>query len=104
MAAQILRKNYKLVVTTVKLSYLSISNELFQAGLLTDDVKAALGLNTTDQVKANKIVDCVRSFVENDPDKIDIFIDILRRNTGTVAAERLESELQRKGWDSGEGR
>ena len=50
-------------------------------------------LNTIDQEKAEKLIDGVRTKVAIAPEKIYVFIKVLRRHGGEEAAKTLEEKL-----------
>ena len=81
------------LVSVVKLSITSIAGDLYGEGLITEDVHDAMSLDSTPQVKAGKLVDCVRTFVKIQPARVHDFIAVLRRHSGEVAAKALEDKI-----------
>lgn len=81
------------LVSTISINLPPIAGSLFQHKLITPKVKEEMSLNMTDRFKADKIVDCVREKVKITPDKVYVFIDVLRENDGEEAAAILEDEL-----------
>ena len=93
--AKAVRNCHVKLVGTISNNLTSLVGSLFQHELITPDVKEEMSLNTTNKVKADKIVDCVRDKVKIAPDKFYTFIDVLRENDGEEAATALEDELHR---------
>ena len=82
------------LVSVVKLSITSIAGDLYGEGLITEDVHDAMSLDSsTPQVKAGKLVDCVRTLVKIQPARVHDFIAVLRRHSGEVAAKALEDKI-----------
>ena len=69
------------------------AGDLFGESLITEQVKSTMYLNTIDQEKAEKLIDCVRTKVAIAPEKIYVFINVLRRHGGEEAAKTLEEML-----------
>ena len=73
----------------------SMAGDLFRESLITEDVKMAImSLNITEQQKAEKLIDCVRTQVAITPEKIHVFIKVLRRHGGEEVAKTLEEKLK----------
>ena len=85
--------HHVMLVNTTKTCYVSMAGDLFGESLITEDVKANMSLNFTDQEKAEKLIDCVRTKVAIAPEKIYVFIKVLRRHGGEEAAKTLEEVL-----------
>ena len=89
-----MQKCHAILVSTIKLSISSIAIDLYEEELITNHVKDALFLTYPATVKAEKLVDCVRSIVRIRPARVHDFIAVLRRHDGEEAAKALELECK----------
>ena len=94
LEARVLRDCHVMLVNATKTCCTSVAGDLFQEYLITEDVKTAMTLNTPDQEKAEKLIDCVRSQVTSTPEKINVFISVLHRNGIEDSAKKLEELLK----------
>ena len=90
LEARVMRDSHVMLVNALKTCCTSVAGGLFEKNLITEDVKAAMSLNISDQEKAEKLIDSVRAQVANKPEKINVFIEVLRRNGIKDAAKKLE--------------
>ena len=89
-----MQKCHVILVNTIKLSVASIAGDLYGEELITDDVHDAMSLrNDVAQVKAGKLIDCVRTKVSIKPARVHEFTAVLRRNSGEEAANALEDKI-----------
>lgn len=88
-----MQKCHVTLVNTIKLSVTSIAGGLFGEELITTDVHEAMGLNDVAQVKAGKLLDCVRTKVDIKSARVHDFIVVLQRNDGEEAAKALEDKI-----------
>ena len=88
-----MRDCHVMLVNFTKTCCISMAGDLFGESLITVDVKSAMYLNTIDQEKAEKLIDCVRTKVASVPEKIHVFIKVLRRHGGEEVAKILEEML-----------
>ena len=90
---QAMQKCHVILVNTIQLSVVSIAGDLYGEDLITDDVHDAMSLNDVAQVKAGKLIDCVRTKVSIKPSRVHEFTAVLRRNSGEEAANALEDKI-----------
>ena len=88
----VMRDCHVMLVSATK-TCTSMAGDLFGESLITEEVKMAMYLNIIDQEKAEKLIDCVRTKVASAPEKIHVFIKVLRRNGGEEVAKTLEEML-----------
>ena len=99
LEAQAMQICHVAIVNATKNSCTSITGDLFGESLITEDVKMGMPPNAADQEKADRLVDSVRTQVASAPEKINVFIKVLRRHGGEEAAKKLEEQiLLLKGW------
>ena len=89
-----MQKYHAILIRTIKLTISSIAIDLYEEGLITNDVMDAMSLNYSTQAKAGKLVDCVRTEVKIRPARVHDFIAVLRRHDGEEAAKALELECK----------
>ena len=94
LEARVMQDSHVMLVNALKTCCTSVAGDLFGEYLITEDVKAAMSLNIPDQEKAEKLIDSVRAQVANIPEKINVFIKVLRRNGIKDAAKKLEELLK----------
>ena len=92
-AKEFLRVCHVKLVNVAKTCCTSMAGDLFAESLITEQVKMAMYLNITDQEKAEKLIDCVRTKVAIAPEKIHVFIKVLRRHGGEEVAMKLQDML-----------
>ena len=91
---QAMQKCHVTLVNTIKLNVASIiAGDLYGEDLITEDVHAAMSLNDVAQVKAGKLIDCVRTKVSIKPARVHEFTAVLRRHSGEEAAKDLEDKI-----------
>ena len=90
----VMRDCHVMLVSAAETCCTSMAGDLFGESLITKEVKMAMYLNIIDQEKAEKLIDCVRTKVAIAPEKIHVFIKILRRHGGEEAAKTLEEMLK----------
>ena len=88
---EVMRAHHVMLVNATKTCCTSMAGDLFGESLITKDVKEDMYLNITEQQKAEKLIDCVRTKVAIAPEKIHVFINVLRRNGGVEVAKMLKS-------------
>ena len=93
LEARVMRDCHVMLVNATKTCCTSVAGDLFQEYLITDDVKTAMSLNIPDQEKAEKLIDCVRAQVASTPEKINVFIKVLGRNSMEDAVKKLEEQI-----------
>ena len=88
-----MRDCHVMLINATKTCSTSIAGDLFGESLITEEVKANMSLNITEQQKAEKLIDCVRTKVAIAPEKIYVFIKVLRRHGGEEVVKILEEML-----------
>ena len=88
-----MRDCHVMLVSATETCCTSMAGDLFGESLITKDVKMAMYLNIIDQEKAEKLIDCVRTKVAIAPEKIHVFIKVLRRHGGEEVAMKLQDML-----------
>ena len=91
--SRVMRDCHVMLINATKTCSTSIAGDLFGESLITEEVKANMSLNITEHQKAEKLIDCVRTKVASAPEKIYVFIKVLRRHGGEEAAKTLEGML-----------
>ena len=90
---RVMRACHVMLVNATKTCCTSMAEDLFGESLIAQDVKMAMYLNISDKEKAEKLIDCVRVIVTIAPEKIYVFIKVLRRHGGEKAAKTLEEMI-----------
>ena len=73
---------------------LDIANALYGEKLISSNVLEEMSLDKTNNVKADKIIGCIRNSVQNFPqDVFPKFLDVLKKQGLQRLVEKLESKL-----------
>ncbi len=72
---------YSLLVASLKLSYLDLTDRLFSKSLLSDDIRDTIGSQTTGKTEAERtriLLDAVRDNISQNSDYFDQFLKVLK--------------------------